>query len=55
MESSDCGGYEVDMKKELGQRRSFDMQDVGQTSLVCTGKDQNNLLMKFYLVSTCYE
>ena len=39
MESSDCGGYEVDMMKELGQRRSFDMQNVGQTSLVCTGKD----------------
>ena len=35
MESSDCGGYD----EELGRRRSFDMQDVGQTSLVCTGKD----------------
>ena len=35
MESSDCGGYD----EELDQRRCFDMQDVGQTSLVCTGKD----------------
>ena len=23
---SDCGGYEVDMMKELDQRRSFDTQ-----------------------------